>query len=188
MLDRVTDTEALQVSQFPHHIRPCLESLDLTMVDISGAGVDTQAFCKYINFKHNTSLQTLYFDQLIICEPYPGRLNVARYVPEVLKTVRSPMKELVLRVQINTVDDLEVIDWDEIISTIKANENWSSLERVVVAGPRKEILKQATEWMRVRLRGLGGQVNVRRELLPRIQVLGVRMMAPPSQSVAVWQA
>lgn len=134
----------------------------------------SEAFCKYIDFKHNTSLNTLSFDQLIICEPYPGRLNVARYVPEVLKTVQSPMQTLVLRVQINTVDDLEVIAWDDIISTIK---NWSALERVVVAGPRKEIVKQATDWMQARLRALGSRVDVRCELLPRIQVCGGKFLS-----------
>lgn len=44
VLERVTDTETLQVSQFLQNLGPCLESLDLTVVDISDEA-DTQGVC-----------------------------------------------------------------------------------------------------------------------------------------------
>ena len=129
----------------------------------------TETFCRFVDLKHNTSLHSITFDQLIICEPYPGRHSIARYVPRIMATIKSPVKQLILRVQINTVDDLNMIDWDAMILVIRTNDNWGGLERVIVAGPRKEILDESEQWMKTRLGALG-HVNVMCTLLPKVAV------------------
>ncbi|KAF8904246.1 hypothetical protein CPB85DRAFT_1255407 [Mucidula mucida] len=111
-----------------------LESLEFTVVDVADDYGMLDTFCHYVDLQHNTSLQSITFDQLIICEPYGGRFEMSRYVPGVLKTINSPMKEITFRVQINTPQDLDLIDWNEVISTIKGAENWTSLENIVVSG------------------------------------------------------
>lgn len=86
-----------------------------------------------------------------------------------METIKSPMKQLILRVQISAVDDLDMIDWDAMIMVIRTNHNWVGLERVIVAGPRKEILGESERWMKTRLAALG-HVNVMCTLLPKVAV------------------
>ncbi|KIY61351.1 hypothetical protein CYLTODRAFT_415502 [Cylindrobasidium torrendii FP15055 ss-10] len=44
--------------------------------------------CRHLDFNYDTSPQTLYFDQLIICEPYTGRL-MSRVADEEADSTRS---------------------------------------------------------------------------------------------------
>ncbi|KAK0478792.1 hypothetical protein IW261DRAFT_1420145 [Armillaria novae-zelandiae] len=170
VLERITDTETLAVADFVDKLGPCLEVLDLNVVDINEETATQDAFCRYLNLCNNTRLRSLAFDQLILAEPYQARLTASKHVPDVISKVSSEIKELTLRVQINSTDDLDLIDWDIIIHTINSQRNWESLESIVVSGPRKEILAESELWMKKRLQGLKGKVNVRCTLLPTVMV------------------
>ncbi|KAK0463070.1 uncharacterized protein EV420DRAFT_1522643 [Desarmillaria tabescens] len=171
VLERITDTETLAVADFVEKLGPSLEVLDLNVVDINEETATQDAFCRYINLSHNTRLRSLAFDQLILAEPYQARLTAAKHLPEIIGQVSSEIKELALRVQINSTDDLDLIDWDIIIYTINSKRNWESLESIVVSGPRKEILAESEHWMKKRLQGLKGKVNVTCTLLPTVMVM-----------------
>ncbi|KAG7447192.1 uncharacterized protein BT62DRAFT_931024 [Guyanagaster necrorhizus] len=170
ILERITDTETLAVADFVEKLGPSLEVLDLNVVDVNEETATQDAFCRYVDLSHNTRLRSLAFDQLILAEPYQARLTAAKHIPQVIDRVSSEIKELILRVQINSTDDLDLIDWDIIVYTINSKRNWGSLESIVVSGPRKEILEESEHWMKKRLQGLKGNVNVTCTLLPTVMV------------------